>query len=38
MAPITIAVVAVIRIFLPTACPDQAIFRMLAGRLAAAGP
>ena len=27
-----------IRIFLPTACPDQAIFRMLAGRLAAAGP
>jgi DDE family transposase len=27
-----------IRLWLPTACPDAAIFRLLAGRLAAAGP
>jgi Transposase DDE domain group 1 len=27
-----------IRIWLPTACPDAAIFRLLAGRFAAAGP
>ena len=27
-----------IRIFLPTACPDRAVFRALAGRLCAAGP
>lgn len=27
-----------IRIFLPTACPDRAVFRQLAGRLCAAGP
>ena len=27
-----------IRIFLPTACPDRAVFRKLAGRLCAAGP
>jgi hypothetical protein len=27
-----------IRIRLPAACPDQAIFRLLAGRFAAAGP
>lgn len=27
-----------IRVFLPTACPDRAIFRQLAGRLCAAGP
>jgi len=27
-----------IRVFLPTACPDRALFRALAGRLCAAGP
>jgi hypothetical protein len=27
-----------IRVWLPTACPDAAIFRLLAGRFAAAGP
>jgi Transposase DDE domain group 1 len=27
-----------IRVFLPTACPDRAVFRQLAGRLCAAGP
>src|SRR5271168_335062 len=27
-----------IRIYLPTACPDRAVFRALAGRLCAAGP
>jgi Transposase DDE domain group 1 len=27
-----------IRVFLPTACPDRAVFRALAGRLCAAGP
>jgi hypothetical protein len=27
-----------IRVFLPTACPDRAVFRQLAGRLSAAGP
>jgi hypothetical protein len=27
-----------IRVWLPTACPDAALFRFLAGRLAAAGP
>ncbi len=27
-----------IRIFLPTACPDRAVFRALAGRFCAAGP
>ena len=27
-----------IRLCLPTACPDAAIFRLLAGRFAAAGP
>jgi len=27
-----------IRVFLPTACPDRRIFRVLAGRLCAAGP
>jgi len=27
-----------IRIFLPTVCPDRAVFRQLAGRLCAAGP
>jgi hypothetical protein len=27
-----------IRVFLPTACPDRAVFRVLAGRLCAAGP
>ena len=27
-----------IRIWLPTACPDAAIFRLLAGRFATAGP
>ena len=27
-----------IRVFLPTACPDRAVFRALAGRLSAAGP
>jgi hypothetical protein len=27
-----------IRIWMPTACPDAAIFRLLAGRFAAAGP
>ncbi len=27
-----------IRLWLPTACPDAAIFRLLAGRFAAAGP
>ena len=27
-----------IRVYLPTACPDRAIFRALAGRLCAAGP
>jgi hypothetical protein len=30
--------VARIRVFLPTACPDRAVFRALAGRLCAAGP
>ncbi|MBI1775047.1 MAG: transposase [Proteobacteria bacterium] len=30
--------VARIRVWLPTACPDAAIFRLLAGRFAAAGP
>ena len=27
-----------IRVYLPTACPDRAVFRALAGRLCAAGP
>jgi hypothetical protein len=27
-----------IRVFLPTACPDRALFRALAGRLCATGP
>ncbi|HEX7972572.1 MAG TPA: IS1380 family transposase [Thiobacillus sp.] len=27
-----------IRVFLPTACPDRAVFRQLAGRFCAAGP
>ena len=27
-----------IRVFLPTACPDRAVFRLLAGRLATTGP
>ena len=27
-----------IRVFLPTACPERAVFRALAGRLSAAGP
>ncbi|MBU6298638.1 MAG: IS1380 family transposase [Alphaproteobacteria bacterium] len=27
-----------IRVFLPTACPDRAVFRQIAGRLCAAGP
>src|SRR5271167_3338328 len=27
-----------IRVWLPTACPDAAVFRLLAGRVAAAGP
>jgi hypothetical protein len=27
-----------IRLSLPTGCPDAAIFRLLAGRFAAAGP
>lgn len=27
-----------IRVFLPTACPDRAVFRALAGRLCATGP
>ena len=27
-----------IRLWLPTACPDAAIFKLLAGRVAAAGP
>ena len=27
-----------IRVLLPTACPDRAVFRQLAGRLCAAGP
>jgi len=30
--------VARIRVFLPTACPDRAVFRALAGRLCATGP
>jgi hypothetical protein len=30
--------VARIRVFLPTACPDRAVFRALAGRLCPAGP
>src|SRR2546421_9358089 len=30
--------VARMRVFLPTACPDRAVFRALAGRLCAAGP
>ena len=30
--------VARIRVWLPTACPDAALFRHLAGRFAAAGP
>jgi hypothetical protein len=27
-----------IRVYLPTACPDRAVFRALAGRFCAAGP
>jgi hypothetical protein len=27
-----------IRVWLPTVCPDAAMFRLLAGRFAAAGP
>jgi hypothetical protein len=27
-----------IRIFLPTACPERSVFRLLAGRFCAAGP
>jgi hypothetical protein len=27
-----------IRVYLPTACPDRAVFRSLAGQFCAAGP